>query len=164
MLLFTDGYSTEPLQEAAAQMQARGIPLDFRLIREETENDFRLARIGFPERVQVGEPFLISITVRGASDATFPLILRRNGQTLTESSVTLVNGTGHRGVHRPDPRAAAASNTRRRSGRKTTRIPATTRPPAGSKSPAARASCSPPAIRTIRWPRRWQRWISPWKP
>lgn len=92
VLLFTDGYSTEPLHEAAAQMQARGIPLDFRLIREETENDARIARIGFPERVQVGEPFLISITVRGATDATFPLILRRNGQTLTESSVTLANG------------------------------------------------------------------------
>ncbi len=92
VLLFTDGYATEPLQEAAAQMQARGIPLDFRLIREETENDARIARIGFPERVQVGEPFLISITVRAATDATFPLILRRNGQTLTESTVTLVNG------------------------------------------------------------------------
>jgi uncharacterized membrane protein len=92
VLLFTDGYSTEPLQEAASQMQARGIPLDFRLIREETEDDFRVARIGLPERVQIGEPFLISIVVRGAQDATFPLILRRNGQTLTESSVTLVAG------------------------------------------------------------------------
>jgi von Willebrand factor type A domain len=94
VLLFTDGYSTEPLHEAAAQMQARGIPLDYRLIRDAKENDFRLARIGFPERVQTGEPFLISITVRGSSDATFPLILRRNGQTITESSVTLVNGLG----------------------------------------------------------------------
>ncbi|MES2439733.1 MAG: vWA domain-containing protein [Verrucomicrobiota bacterium] len=92
VLLFTDGYSTEPLQEAAAQMQARGIPLDFRLVREEKDNDFRVARIGFPERVQVGEPFLISITVKGSSDATFPLVLKRNGQTLTDSSVTLVNG------------------------------------------------------------------------
>lgn len=93
VLLFTDGYSTEPLMEAAAQMQARGLPLDFRLIRDEKENDFRLAHIGFPERVQVGEPFLISIAVRGSSDATFPLLLRRNGQLLTESSVTLVNGS-----------------------------------------------------------------------
>lgn len=92
VLLFTDGYSTEPLHEAAGQLQARGIPMDFRLIREEKDNDFRLARIAFPERVQVGEPFLISVTVRGASDATFPLILKRNGQTLTESPVTLVNG------------------------------------------------------------------------
>jgi Mg-chelatase subunit ChlD len=92
VLLFTDGFATEPLHEAAAQMQARGIPLDFRLIRDDKENDFRLSRLNFPERVQVGEPFLISITVRGATDATFPLILRRNGQTLTDSPVTLVNG------------------------------------------------------------------------
>ncbi len=92
VLLFTDGYATEPLHEAASQMQARGIPLDFRLIRDEKDNDFRLSRIAFPERVQIGEPFLISVTVRGSSDTTFPLILRRNGQTLTESTVTLVNG------------------------------------------------------------------------
>ena len=92
VLLFTDGYSTEPLHEAAAQMQARGIPLDFRLIRKETENDARIVRISFPERVQVGEPFLISITVLGVRDTTFPLVLSRNGQTLTESPVTLTNG------------------------------------------------------------------------
>jgi hypothetical protein len=92
VLMFTDGYSTEPLHEAAAQLQARGIPLDFRLIRDEKENDFRLSRLNFPERVQTGEPFLISITVRGASDATIPLVLRRNGTTLAETSVTLANG------------------------------------------------------------------------
>ncbi|MEO8616085.1 MAG: VWA domain-containing protein [Luteolibacter sp.] len=92
VLLFTDGFSTEPLQEAASQMQARGIPLDYRLIREEKDGDYRLSRIAFPERVQIGEPFLISLTVRGSSNATFPLILRRNGQTLTETTVTLVNG------------------------------------------------------------------------
>ena len=92
VLLFTDGFATEPLHEAAAQLQARGIPLDFRLIREEQTQDFRLARLTFPERAQVAEPFLISITVRGATDGTFPLLLRRNGQILTESSVTLVKG------------------------------------------------------------------------
>ncbi|MGD9417450.1 MAG: VWA domain-containing protein [Verrucomicrobiota bacterium JB025] len=92
VLLFTDGFATEPLQEAAAQLASRGIPLDFRLIRDEIENDFRIARLKFPERVQVGEPFLISITARGATDTTFPLILRRNGHTLTETEVTLVNG------------------------------------------------------------------------
>ncbi len=92
VLLFTDGYATEPLQEAAAQLQARGVPLDFRLVRDEKENDFRISRMDFPERVQTGEPFLISLTVRGAGDATFPLVLRRNGQTLTESDVKLVKG------------------------------------------------------------------------
>lgn len=92
VLLFTDGYATEPLQEAASQLEARGIPLDFRLIRDDNENDFRISRLSFPERVQVGEPFLMSITVRGSSDGAVPLIIRRNGQTLSESSVTLING------------------------------------------------------------------------
>lgn len=92
VLLFTDGYSTEPLQDAASQLQARGIPLDFRLIREPVGDDARIARLEFPERVQSGEPFLIAVTVRGSGDASFPLILRRNGQPLTESRVTLVNG------------------------------------------------------------------------
>lgn len=92
VLLFTDGYSTEPLQEAAAHLQERGIPLDYRLIRDEKENDFRVARMSFPERVQVGEPYLISLSLRGPVDASFPLILRRNGQTLTETTATLVNG------------------------------------------------------------------------
>lgn len=94
VLVFTDGYSTEPLTEAAAQLEARGIPIDFRLIREETEDDYRVARLDFPERVQVGEPFLISVVVRGSKDQTLPLILRRNGQKLTDTTVDLVNGVG----------------------------------------------------------------------
>jgi hypothetical protein len=92
VLMFTDGYSTEPLHEAAAQLQARGIPLDFRLIRDESVTDFRLARLSFPERAQVGEPFLIAVTIRGHSDQTFPLVLRRNGELLTVTAVTLKDG------------------------------------------------------------------------
>jgi len=94
VLVFTDGFSTEPLHEGVAQLQARGIPVDFRLVREETADDARVARLEFPERVQAGEPFLISITVRGSKDGPLPLILRRNGQTLVESTVSLVNGVG----------------------------------------------------------------------
>jgi uncharacterized membrane protein len=94
VLVFTDGFSTEPLHEGAAQLQARGIPVDFRLVREETADDSRVARLEFPERVQAGEPFLISVTVRGSKDGPIPLILRRNGQTLVESTISLVNGVG----------------------------------------------------------------------
>lgn len=94
VLLFTDGFATEPLHEAAAQLQARGIPLDFRLVREETEDDYRVARLDFPERVQVGEPFLLSVIVRGSKDQTLPMILRRNGQNLTNTTVQIVNGVG----------------------------------------------------------------------
>ena len=92
VLLFTDGYSTEPVQEAAAQLEARGIPIDYRIVREEDANDVRLARLHFPERVQIGEPFVITITARGPNGLEVPLILRRNGATLTETKVTLTEG------------------------------------------------------------------------
>ncbi len=42
VLLFTDGYATEPLQQAADRLEARGIPLDFRLIRDQTLDDYRV--------------------------------------------------------------------------------------------------------------------------
>jgi uncharacterized membrane protein len=92
VLIFTDGYATEPVQEAAAQLEARGIPIDYRIVREEDANDVRLARLHFPERVQTGEPFVITITARGPNGMEVPLILRRNGATLTETKVTLTEG------------------------------------------------------------------------
>tara|TARA_B110000037_G_scaffold125046_1_gene142444 strand:+ start:14112 stop:16784 length:2673 start_codon:yes stop_codon:yes gene_type:complete len=94
LLLFTDGYATEPLVEAAAQMKQRGVPLDFRLIRDETTEDVRLARLSFPERVQVGEPYLISVLVRGNEDGEVPLVLKRNGQLLVETKVKIIDGVG----------------------------------------------------------------------
>ena len=94
VLVFTDGYATEPLHEAAAQLQARGIPVDFRPVREETLDDFRVARLELPERVQAGEPFLLAATVRGSSDTEVNLILRRGDQTLTETKVQIKDGVG----------------------------------------------------------------------
>ncbi|MCP5548489.1 MAG: VWA domain-containing protein [Akkermansiaceae bacterium] len=94
VLLFTDGFSTEPLQEAANQLEARGIPVDFRLIRDESQRDFRISRFTFPERVQIGEPFLITVLVRGSEDGTIPLVMHRNGRTLMETEVTVKDGTG----------------------------------------------------------------------
>lgn len=94
VLLFTDGYSTEPLNEAAEQMKKRGVPLDYRLVREETIEDARVARLQFPERVQVGEPFLISVLVRSNKDEAVPLVIKRNGQTLVETDLVIKEGVG----------------------------------------------------------------------
>lgn len=94
VLLFTDGYSTEPLTEAAEQLRKRGVPLDYRLVREETRQDARLARLEFPERVQVSEPFLISVSVRSNRDEEIPLVIKRNGQTLVETHLVVKEGVG----------------------------------------------------------------------
>ena len=94
ILAFTDGYATQPLAEAAAKLSRQGIPMDYRLLREETTDDFRVARLHLPTRTQVGEPFAIDVTVRGFTDTEVPLIIKRNGQTLSETSVKIINGTG----------------------------------------------------------------------
>jgi uncharacterized membrane protein len=94
ILAFTDGYSTEPLAEAATKLSRGGIPMDFRLVREETTDDFRVARLHIPVRTQVGEPFVLDVTVRGYTDTEVPLIVKRNGQSLSETTVKIVNGTG----------------------------------------------------------------------
>lgn len=95
ILLFSDGYATEPLAEAAAKLSRMGIPMDYRLVREDTSEDFRVARLHTPLRTQIGEPFVLDVTVRGYADAEIPLVIKRNGQTLTETTVQIVNGTGH---------------------------------------------------------------------
>ncbi len=92
VLLFTDGFSTEPLQESVNQLRARGVPFDFRLIRENFSGDYRIARVTLPERTEAGEPFPIRIVVRGPADGSFPLIIRRDSQVLSEAPVTVKNG------------------------------------------------------------------------
>ncbi len=94
VLIFSDGYATEPIADAAAKLSRMGIPLDFRLVREETADDFRVARLHTPTRSQVGEPFLLDVTVRGYTDATVPLLIKRNGQTLSQTTVQIIGGTG----------------------------------------------------------------------
>jgi len=83
VLVFTDGFATEPLTEAAAKLKARGIPLDYRLVREDTSNDYNLARLELPVRTQVGEPFVLGVAVRGFKDGSIPLRIYRDGQPLT---------------------------------------------------------------------------------
>lgn len=95
ILAFTDGYATEPLVEAAAKLKARGIPLDFRLVREEINDDFRIAKIQIPMRVQAREPFVLGITVRGFSDTSIPLQIMRNGTAIAENiMVPIKDGVG----------------------------------------------------------------------
>ncbi len=94
LLVFSDGFATEPLVEAAAKLRARGIPLDYRLVREETTDDFSIAKLELPTRSQTAEPFVLGVAVRGFEDITVPLRIFRDGQLLTESDVAIVDGVG----------------------------------------------------------------------
>ncbi|MGJ8655047.1 MAG: VWA domain-containing protein [Akkermansiaceae bacterium] len=96
ILLFTDGYSTEPFDDIADKLNKAGIPIDYRLVREETTDDFRIARIDLPTRAQTLEPFLLGVTVRGHEDGEIPITIYRNGEVIStpDTTVELINGVG----------------------------------------------------------------------
>ncbi|SHJ26827.1 von Willebrand factor type A domain-containing protein [Rubritalea squalenifaciens DSM 18772] len=94
VLVFSDGYSTEPVGDILAKLTKSSTPLDYRLIREQIENDFRVARIHMPERIQINEPFLLSVTVKGYRDGEVPVTIYRNDEPLQTSKVSLTNGVG----------------------------------------------------------------------
>ena len=94
ILLFTDGYSTEPLSDLGEKLLASGVPLDYRLIRDDIENDFAISRFSLPPRAQLGEPFVISVGLRGHADGPLRLQVFRNDSLLTETEVTILDGRG----------------------------------------------------------------------
>jgi hypothetical protein len=94
ILVFTDGYATEPLREAAAQLAAEGIPLDYRLIQQPVAGDFRIAAFQVPGRVQSGEGFLLRVAVIGPEDGAVPVKLFRDGRAAGEATATLRDGRG----------------------------------------------------------------------
>ena len=96
ILLFTDGYSTEPFDDLVNKLNKANIPVDYRLVREETTDDFRVARIDLPTRAQTKEPFILGVTVRGHEDGQIPISIFRNGELISSEGTTveLVNGVG----------------------------------------------------------------------
>ena len=68
--------------------------MDYRLVREETTDDYSVARLETPVRAQVGEPFVLGITLRGFEDITLPLRIYRDDRLLTETTVPIIGGIG----------------------------------------------------------------------
>ncbi len=94
VLVFTDGYSTEPLAGVAEKLARTEVPLDFRLLSGVQGEDFRLRRLQLPARAQVSEPFLVEVEVSGPQEGPVPLTIFRNGQKLTDSQVEIKDGRG----------------------------------------------------------------------
>lgn len=94
ILLFTDGYSTEPLTGVAEKLIREGVPLDYRLVRAPQETDFQISEMEMPLRTQPGEPFVVDVTVSGTVDGVVPLEARRGGDLLFQREVTVKDGVG----------------------------------------------------------------------
>lgn len=107
VLVFTDGFATEPLGDLAEKLAAQNIALDYRLVRPPDASDFRVTSLSLPEKVQVAEPFLIEVAVRGTRDGAVPLVIRRDGREISRDVITLTRGAGVRRFTDRAPQAGA---------------------------------------------------------
>ena len=94
VLVFTDGYSTEPLTGVAGKLIEQGAPLDYRLVRAPDETDFQVSEVRMPLRTQPGEPFVVDVTISGTADGIVPLEVRRGSGRLFQREVTVKDGIG----------------------------------------------------------------------
>ncbi|HRQ88726.1 MAG TPA: vWA domain-containing protein, partial [Bacteroidia bacterium] len=92
LLLFSDGYSTEPLSGATAKLIESGVPMDYRLVKADGAVDYRIASVAMPERVQAGEPFVVDVEIVGTADGTVPLEIFRGNARLHSGKVEVEGG------------------------------------------------------------------------
>jgi len=94
VLVFTDGYSTEPLTGVAGKLITQGAPLDYRLVRALEETDFQVSEVKMPLRTQPGEPFVVDVTISGTADGVVPLEVRRGSGRIFQREVAVKDGIG----------------------------------------------------------------------
>lgn len=96
LLMFSDGYSTEPLDGLGERLVRDEVALDYRLAGDVTGEDFRVASFLLPRRVQLNEAFLAEVVVLGSASASglVPVELARNGVSIGKREVEMVNGVG----------------------------------------------------------------------
>jgi len=94
ILLVTDGYSTEPLDEAGQRLIEQGVPLDIRLLTSDHTDDYRVEDVTVPEAVLPGEPFIIEARIGGRPDGVVPCVLYRDDVVLARVDVTIRHGRG----------------------------------------------------------------------
>lgn len=95
LLVVSDGYATEPLDNAGERLLRSGVPMDHRLLIENLEDDARITALELPTRVVPGEAFLIEFRVTGAVNTSVPWELKRGGGVLAKGTLLLRDGAGH---------------------------------------------------------------------
>lgn len=90
----SDGFSTEPLSDLAERLRRQSVPLDYRLAGKASAEDYRLASLSLPQRAQLREAFMVEAVILGGKDASVPLELFRNGQSIGRRDVKVESGIG----------------------------------------------------------------------
>jgi uncharacterized membrane protein len=94
LLLFSDGFSTEPLTGVAEKLIESGVPLDYRLLRARETTDLRIDDFDMPARTQPSEAFVVELTVSGNADGPVPVEVFRGEKQLFSKTVEVKNGIG----------------------------------------------------------------------
>lgn len=92
LLALTDGYATEPLGAAAEQLLRAGVALDYRLLNEDRQDDWRVGALEAPMRVLPGEAFLVEFTVQGRGEADVPWEVRRDDKVAARGVASVSGG------------------------------------------------------------------------
>ena len=92
LLVLTDGYSTEPLDELAETLIASRVPMDVRFFAPAERTDFRVRDVEAPLQVLPGEPFVIEARIEGTDDGDVPAFLYRDGERIGAQTVPVRRG------------------------------------------------------------------------
>jgi len=94
LLLFTDGYSTEPLGDLGWKLQEAGVALDYRLLQPPDDTDYQIVSLALPQRKRPGEPFVVEVEVRGNRDGEVTVRISRDGGEERAETVSVRQGVG----------------------------------------------------------------------
>ena len=94
ILVFTDGYSTEPFKDLASQLLRQKVALDYRLLSERGGNDYWIENLNLPSRVEHSEPFVLELEVRGEPDADIDYRVLRESKIIFQDKMKLQQGRG----------------------------------------------------------------------
>lgn len=93
ILLLSDGkYTGLSPHNAALELLARGIPVDYRYTGEELKDDVSIAEVSFPDKVEIGKPFQYSIWVESSQAGEGTVEVYREGKLISNTKLTLSEG------------------------------------------------------------------------
>lgn len=94
LLVLTDGFSTEPMEDLSDRLLRQRVAMDYRLARASVVGDVRVAALSVPRRVMMKEAFLLDVTAVSDEDQIVPVEVLRGGVSLGRRELKIQKGVG----------------------------------------------------------------------
>jgi uncharacterized membrane protein len=92
ILLFSDGYSTTPLEDVESAFISARVPVDYRLVKTNLSNDIRVLEFSSKPVLRQSESNLLRVRIFSGSEQSATLEVFRDGQLLDSHTVFLKTG------------------------------------------------------------------------